>query len=99
MRCGEASLLWSGVGEGDTLLDVALETINTGLEEGLLVVVEVAERVNGLLSTVCLYKTSAKTIHSYAWYGEVLTPSSIGTEKYSKPVSLAMASPPGTPGR
>lgn len=42
------------MGEVDTLLDVALESINSSLEESLLVVVEVCEWILGLLSTICL---------------------------------------------
>lgn len=40
------------VGEGNTLLDVTLEALNSSLKEGLLVVVQRGERVLGLLGTV-----------------------------------------------
>jgi hypothetical protein len=46
-------LRWS-IGKGNTLFDVALETIYTGLEEFLLVLVEVCERVNSFVSSACL---------------------------------------------
>lgn len=42
------------MGKGDTLLDVALETLNRGLEEGLLLFGDVAKDVNSPLSTIGL---------------------------------------------
>lgn len=43
-----------GVGKGDTLLDVALEALNSGLEEGLLLFGDVAKDIDGPLSTIGL---------------------------------------------
>lgn len=45
------SLLGRAVDEIDTLLDVALEVLVAGLKEGLLVVVGLADHVDGILST------------------------------------------------
>lgn len=42
------------MGKVDTLLDVALETFYTGLEENLLLLVDFAEWVGGLLGSGCL---------------------------------------------
>ena len=48
-------LLWWGVlGKFDTLLDVALETLDAGLEELLLLVGDTIKNVDGLLDTVGL---------------------------------------------
>jgi len=54
-RAGRGRLLlrWV-VGEADTLCDVALETFHTGLEESLLVIIEVCEWVVNLLNTTGL---------------------------------------------
>lgn len=41
--------------KGDTLLDVALESLNRRLEEGLLLVRDVAEDVDGLLGAIGLW--------------------------------------------
>ena len=79
----------------NTLLDVALQAFHSGLEEGLLVLVEAGEWVVRLLSSAGLVACQRDS-----WTGSgILTPSSTGTEKKSKPVSLAIASPPGTPAR
>jgi len=46
------------VGEVYALCDVALQAFYTGLEEGLLVVVEVCEGVECLLGSGCLFQIS-----------------------------------------
>lgn len=94
IRRGKLLLRWV-VCECNTLLDVALQAFHAGLEEGLFVLVEVAEWVQGLLGSAGLFACQC----SSSIGNGVLTPSSTGTEKKSQPVSLAMASPPGTPGR
>lgn len=83
------------VRECNTLLNVALQAFDAGLEEALLVLVEVGEWVLSLLSPAGLFDCQYYSTIGREW----LTPSSTGTEKKSQPVSLAMASPPGTPGR
>jgi len=42
------------VGEGNTLLDVALQTLDAGIHQCLLLLSDAAKRVNGLLGTVGL---------------------------------------------
>jgi len=84
------------VGEFYTLCDVTLQAFYSGFEEGLLAVVEVCERVLGLFGSGCLLRSQHEVLKDG---GRELTPSSTGTEKKSKPVSLAIASPPGIPGR
>lgn len=88
-------LLRCGVSKVNSLCNVALKSFYRSLEESLFALVEILEWVEGLLSSVRLLPFSElvpkqRIIH---------TPSSIGTEKKSRPVSLAMASPPGTPER
>lgn len=52
---GREVLLWWGVlDEFDALLDVALETLDAGLEELLLLVGDTVENVDSLLNTVGL---------------------------------------------
>lgn len=92
---GRLLLRWV-VGEADTLCDIALESFYTSLEEGLFVIIEVGEWVIDFLYTACLLKLLAGFLPGHC---KKLTPSSTGTEKKSQPVSFAMASPPGTPGR
>ena len=82
--------------ELDTLGDVALEALVAGLEQLLLVVVCAADNVDRLLGTVGLFPALATTS---SITDMLLTPSSMGTEKKSVPVVLAIASPPVTPGR
>lgn len=55
---GEELLLGWVVGEVYALRDVALQALYTGLKEGLLVVVEVGEWVDGLLGSRCLVRVS-----------------------------------------
>lgn len=83
--------------EGDTLGDVALETFNGSLQEDLLAVINISERVEGLLGTVRL-----RFLLVFIYPCRVIgtrTPSSTGTEKKSQPVAFRTASPPGTPSR
>jgi len=87
------------VGEVDALLDVALEALDSLLQKRLLLVGDALQGVGGLLGTVGLKLLLAARSGSGRRGSKVLTPSSMGTEKKSQPVSLAMASPPGTPGR
>ena len=89
-------LLWWVVGKVNTLCDVALESFYACLKECLLGVVDVTEWVDCLLNTRGLDELLVKVgqVHQAR-----LTPSWMGTEKKSQPVSLAIASPPGTPGR
>lgn len=94
--CGGRLLLRWVVGEADALCDIALKSFYTSLEEGLFVIIEVGEWVIDLLNTACLSRLSAGFLTGHC---EKLTPNSTGTEKKSQPVSFAMASPPGTPGR
>jgi hypothetical protein len=54
VRRGGFSLLGGAVGKLDSLLDVALEAGNGSLQKLLLLVGDVAEDINGLLSTVGL---------------------------------------------
>lgn len=92
-------LLGTLVGEFDALLDVALEALNGNLDKLLLLLTDISKGVGNLLDTVGLQNVS---VSRYAWSGgpsDEHTPSSTGTEKKSTPVSLAIASPPGTPGR
>jgi hypothetical protein len=92
---GGRLLLRRVVCEADAFGDVALQAFYAGLEEGLFVLVEAGEWVVGLLCSGSLSIVSKKPS---GW--EVRhTPSSTGTEKKSQPVSLTIASPPGTPGR
>jgi len=49
------SLLWGVLGEINTLLNVALKSINTSLDELLLTLGHAVKDVNGLLGTVRLY--------------------------------------------
>jgi hypothetical protein len=42
------------VGEGNTLLDVALQTLDAGIHQCLLLISNVGKRVGGLLSAIGL---------------------------------------------
>ena len=86
------------MGKLDALGDVALETFDGLGEEGLFLVSYASEGVGGLFGTVGL-RSLVCCFSSVRDKERKLTPSSMGTEKKSAPVSLAMASPPGTPGR
>lgn len=44
------------LGEADTLADVALQSVNTGLEQRLLAVVDAREGVDGLLGSGGLFR-------------------------------------------
>ena len=90
------SLLRRVVGEVNALLDIALEVLVGHLEELLLLVVGLADHVNGLLGATSLSRVSNGDLISTA---RRLTPSSMGTEKKSTPTAFAIASPPATPGR
>ena len=91
-------LLRGVVGKGDTLLDVALEALDSSLQESLLLVSDIAKDVDGLLGTVRLHTIVSRAFRNRV-LGAALTPSSIGTEKKSTPVFSAIAFPPGMPGR
>lgn len=80
--------------KGDTLGNVSTKSLNTCLEKLLLGVINVGERVLGLLGTSCL---KIVLVQESRTKGGKLTPSSTGTEKNSRPVSFAISSPPGTP--
>lgn len=98
---GKYLLLGRVVGKVDALLNVGLEALDSLAQELLLLLGDALQRVGGLLHTFGLRKGSAKHASS-AMEEKIcqkLTPSSTGTEKKSTPVALAMASPPGTPGR
>jgi hypothetical protein len=84
------------VGEADALLDVAPETRDTSFQQDLLLIGDITQDVNCLLSTVGLCRVSQL---SFPTVKCGLTPSSTGTEKKSQPVFLAISLPPGTPGR
>jgi hypothetical protein len=85
----------------NTFADVAFQTAVAGLEERLLVFVCTADDVDGLFGTTRLLGelVESQLIGRHRAYLGSLTPSSIGTEKNSFPVTFAMASPPCTPGR
>lgn len=83
------------MGELNSLLNVALQASHTGLKQLLLLVIDLGKNVDGLLGTVGLHSVS----DCIPGQDLSLTPSSIGTEKKSQPVSLWIASPPGTPCR
>ena len=85
------------MGEGDALADVALEALDGLLQEALLLLGDALKRVLDLLGAVGLVHVSHAIFCGRV--GMVLTPSSTGTEKKSTPTFLAIASPPGTPGR
>lgn len=84
------------MGEVDALLNVTLEILGGGLQEGLLLGSNVGQGVLGLLGAVGLQKRQC-VVKEMDGYG--LTPSSMGTEKKSTPAAFATSSPPGTPGR
>jgi hypothetical protein len=86
--------------EFNALLDLALEALDSGLHQGLLLVGDLAEGVDGLLDTVGLRYSLAEGGPSESLAVEKqLTPSSTGTEKKSTPTFSAISLPPGTPGR
>ena len=90
------SLLRRRVGEGDALLDVALEAVDGLGQELLLLLRDVTQGVDGLLGSVGLgWVSQCVNVQD----SEALTPSSMGTEKKSVPVCCAISLPPGTPGR
>ena len=91
------SLLRGVVGKGNALLDVALESLDGSVQQGLLLVRDIAEDVDRLLGTVGLSHWSVRWTIWGTWGAR--TPSSIGTEKNSQPVFSAISLPPGTPGR
>jgi hypothetical protein len=96
-------LLWRGVlDEVNSLLNVRLEALDGNFEQFLLLFRGSFEHIDGFGRTVGLYLELANDVRyrkkSYP-RKEKHTPSSTGTEKKSTPVALAMASPPGTPGR
>jgi hypothetical protein len=86
-----------GCDELDTLLDVIRKASVASLEKLLLLLVCAADDVNRLLGAVGLQEVSVRAVKVVQ--NSPLTPSSMGTEKKSVPVVLAMASPPVTPGR
>lgn len=70
------------------------------MNELLLLLGHTVEDVVGLLHAAGLYLLSASLAEKIRNHFEgMLTPRETGTEKKSTPVALAMASPPGTPGR
>lgn len=86
--------------KGDTLADVALQALNRLLQESLLLIGDSLEGIMSFLSTVGLWSNNVISQSSPPTRSlGILTPSSMGTEKKSTPVFLAIASPPGTPGR
>lgn len=82
--------------KADALANIALEALNTLGQKSLLLLGDAFQGVDGLLGTVGLFDVSRNFHMSRK---EEHTPSSTGTEKKSLPVCLAIASPPGTPGR
>jgi hypothetical protein len=90
-------LLRGVVGERDTLLDVALQALDSSIKERLLLVGDVGKDVDGLLGTIGLLIVSSLPRSTGLENG--LTPSSTGTEKKSTPAIFRISSPPGTPGR
>jgi len=78
------------VGEVDALLDVALEALDSLLQKRLLLVGDALQGVGGLLGTVGLKLLLAARSGSGRRGSKVLTPSSMGTEKKSQPVLLAL---------
>lgn len=91
------SLLSRCVGEGDALLNIALQTLDTRIKQLLLLVGNPGQGVDSFLNAVWLKFGSVKSLDRGNAVG--LTPSSTGTEKKSQPVFSAIAAPPGTPGR
>lgn len=93
-------LLWRVLNKADSLSNVALEAGLANLKEGLLPLVDLGEDVDDVLSTRWLYQivscNSGKRYEGIRGM-DILTPSSTGMEKYSRPVSLAMTSPPLMP--
>lgn len=76
-RGGENLLLggW-GVGEGDTLLDVALQTLEASIQQCLLLLGNVGQRVRDLLSTVGLEIKNvsvAQDIRIWKYEGNILS--------------------------
>lgn len=93
-------LLWRVLNKADSLSNVALEAGLADLKEGLLSLVDVGKDVDDVLSTGWLYLTVSYCA-GRRYEGipgmDIRTPSSTGMEKYSRPVSLAMTSPPLMP--
>jgi hypothetical protein len=69
MGMGRLLLGWV-VGEVYALADVTLQAFYAGLEEGLLVFVEVGEGVEGLFGSGCLFCMSAMSVFEW-WLGNV----------------------------
>lgn len=82
----------------DALVDVRLETLVRDFEQLLLVVIGLANHIDDPLGTIGLKPESQYHLRTRVPIGS-LTPSSTGAAKNSVPVTLAMASPPSTPGR
>ena len=98
MRYGKKDLLGGWVlREGNSLLDVVLETLDTSLNKFLLMSVGGSEDVVSLFSATRL--ETKESVQATLSERSMLTPSSTGTEKKSQPVSFAISSPPETPGR
>lgn len=97
------------MGKVDALLDVAFEALDSLTQELLLLLGDALQGVGGVLDAVGLHTHSVsqkkasfmnqKKFNICICRKCKLTPSSTGTEKKSTPVALAMAAPPGTPGR
>lgn len=95
---GKWPLLWWGVlDEVDALFNVSLQALRASFDKLLLLVGDTSEDVDCLVGAVRLYIILIGC--SDKGRGFILTPSSTGVEKKSRPVSLAIASPPGTPGK
>lgn len=96
----DSLLLWDGgVNKLDALVDIALEALCGGFEEGLLLVGDVAENVVRLFGAGGLNSCQSSMSKLNRWELEEHTPSSTGAEKYSTPTCLAISMPPSTPGR
>ena len=91
-QMGRLLLRWV-VREGDTFRDVALQAFYSRLEESLFAVVEAGEWVVDFLCSGCLVLLGKVCLVKEGRH----TPSSTGTEKNSRPVSLKTSSPPGIP--
>lgn len=87
------------MGKGDSLLNVALETLDASIKQCLLLVRDAGQDIGGLLGTVGLGNIVSTVITRFCPGPGELTPSSMGTEKKSQPVFSAISLPPGTPGR
>lgn len=93
---GSSLLRWI-VNEIDAFVDATLETSLARFEKLLLVFADLTKDITSLFGTVGLVTISQSYVENNSEIG--LTPSSTGTEKKSTPVSFAITSPPGTPGR